>query len=62
MSPRTASLSVTATGLRIGIAHAPRPAPVHGDALMLQAALLEPRTARPASLLRRMVCAAWSWL
>ena len=62
MSPRTASLAVTATGLRIGIAHQRPAMPVHGDHLTLQAALLEPRTARPLSLLERILGAVWGWL
>lgn len=62
MSPRTACLATTATGLRIGIAHQRAAAPVQGDHLMLQAALLEPRTARPLTLLERVLGAVWGWL
>lgn len=40
MSPRTACLAVTRTGLRIGIAYQRPAAPVEGDALKLQGALL----------------------
>ncbi len=62
MTPRTASMAVTATGLRIGIAHVPRPAPVQGDALHLQTALLEPRTARQLPWTARIAGAIWRWL
>lgn len=62
MSPRAASLATTATGLRIGIAHQ-RPLPaIDREAERLQAALLEPRTARPLTPLQRVLGAAWRWL
>jgi len=62
MSPRTASLAITATGLRIGIAYIPpAPAMTRTDELV-QAALLEPRTAQPMSLLQSVLGAIWRWL
>ncbi len=62
MSPRTASMSITATGLRIGIAYVPRPASVDGDAQRVQSALLEPRTAKPLPIATRLLGAIWRWL
>lgn len=62
MSPRIASMVGTPSGLRIGIAHIPRPEPVQGDALRLQSALLEPRTARPLPWLAAIAGAIWRWL
>ena len=62
MSPRTASLAVTKTGLRIGIAHQQRPMPALGaDAERLQAALLDARTSRPRPWFMRALAAAWRW-
>lgn len=62
MSPRAARLATTATGLRIGIAHQ-RPLPaIDREAERLQAALLEPRTARPLLMLQRIVGRVWQWL
>lgn len=62
MSPRTANLTLTGKGLRIGIAHTPPPTPIYGDALRLQAALLEPKTAQPLPLFARIAAAVWSRL
>ena len=62
MSPRTACLAVTATGLRIGIAHQSPGARIEGDQVRLQAALLEPKTAQPRPLLLRLLGAVWGWL
>lgn len=62
MSPRIASMVGTSAGLRIGIAHIPCAQPVEGDALRLQSALLEPRTARPPSWLATIAGAIWRWL
>lgn len=62
MSPRASSLTVTATGLRIGIAHQRPPARIDREAERLQVALLEPRTARPLTLLQRLLGAIWRWL
>jgi hypothetical protein len=40
-----------------------RPMPaIHGDALLLQSALLERRTARPLSRLQRLLGKVWQWL
>jgi hypothetical protein len=52
----------TRTGLRIGIAYMKPPARMQGDAVKVQAALLEPRTARPMSRLRLLVGRAVAWL
>jgi hypothetical protein len=52
--------------VRIGIAHVAKQA--HGgdslsrDALRIQAALLDPRTAQPQNALQRLLGAAWKWL
>lgn len=48
--------------VQIGCAHTPKPAPLTRDAELTQAALLEPRTARPLSLLQRIAGALWAWL
>lgn len=62
MSPRAASLTTTRTGLRIGCAWTPPPARISADLEKVQAALLEPRTARPLSLLERIFGAVWRLL
>lgn len=47
----------------IGIAHIPRQNNVFsGDAVKLQAAFLEPRTAEPAGAVRRLAAVVWGWL
>ena len=52
----------TAAGVRIGLLHQ-RPMPaIYGDALRLQAALIDKRTARPLSTLQRVACAVGRWL
>ncbi len=61
MTPR-AAMTVTPAGLRIGRAHVPPPLPVQGDAVLIQAALLEPRTARPLPLLQALIGRVWKWL
>lgn len=49
--------------LRIGIAHIPAPRPIHErDAITLQSALLEPRTARPQSRIQQLLGGLWKWL
>lgn len=48
----------TRTGIRIGASYVPKPMPVQGDAIKVQAALLDPRTARRPTLLERL----WKWL
>lgn len=45
----------------IGCAYVPPPAPVYSHAEHLQAALLEPRTAKPRPLWARIAGAFWSW-
>lgn len=63
MSPRTAQMAVTRTGIRIGCAHTPRHNHSQSaDACRIQAALLEPRTARPMHPIRRFVAPLWRWL
>lgn len=46
----------------IGRAYVPPPQRMQGEALKVQAALLEPRTLRPMSRLQRLVGRVWSWL
>lgn len=48
--------------VRIGIAYVPPPQRVQGDAVKVQAAFLEPRTARQPSRLARLVAPVWRWL
>lgn len=45
----------------IGRCHIPRPPVATRDGETLQEALLEPRTAKPASALARVAGALWSW-
>jgi hypothetical protein len=52
----------TRTGLRIGIAYMKPPARMQGDAVKVQAALLEPRTRHAPSRLRRLVAPILRWL
>lgn len=59
MTPRY----TTSTGLRIGAAWVPRPMPITSpDALLIQAALLEPRTQTEPGALRRIAAFFWRWL
>lgn len=62
MSPRAASLTVTRTGIVIGGAYVPPPQRLGSHAEAIQAALLEPRTARPLTLLERIFGAVWRHL
>lgn len=62
MSPRTASLTTTATGLRIGILHQRKPARLDAEALRLQAALLDQRTASPRPWFMRLIGRTYAWL
>jgi hypothetical protein len=48
--------------VQIGRAYIPPPHPMSHHAQQLQAALLEPRTARPLTLLQRMFGVIWRWL
>ena len=49
--------------VRIGIAHQRRPMPLdERDALTLQRALLNPRTAHPSGPLGRIFGGLWQWL
>jgi len=48
--------------VQIGLLHT-RPMPqIYGDALRLQSALIDKRTARPLSVLQRLACAIGRWL
>ena len=62
MTPRAAAMTVTPAGLRIGRAHVPPPLPVQGDAVLIQAALLEPRTARPLPVIQQIAGVVYKWL
>lgn len=46
----------------IGRAYVPPPRRVEGDAIKLQAALLEPRTTKPQPLLLRVIAPVMRWL
>lgn len=46
----------------IGGAYTPRPPALSRDAELTQAALLEPRTARPVPLINRIAGAVYRWL
>ena len=49
--------------VRIGCAYIPPPMPIRTlDAYRLQSALLEPRTAQPMGMMRRMLAVVWRWL
>ena len=52
----------TSTGLQIGRAYIPPASRMQGDAIKVQAALLEPRTLLPQSLLQRIFGRVWQWL
>ncbi len=49
-------------GIAIGIAHVPKPPKPGSEALRLQSALLDKRTARPLPLIRRIAGAVWRWM
>jgi hypothetical protein len=59
---RLAAMETTRTGITIGAAYVPPPHRMQGHALKVQAALLEKRTLRPPSLLRRVLSPVWRWL
>jgi len=48
--------------VQIGCAHQPKLPALSPDAESIQAALLEPRTARPLPLFNRIAGAVWRWL
>ena len=49
--------------IRIGIAHIPAPRQIQGrDAITLQSALLEPRTAQPQTRIQQLLGGIWKWL
>ncbi len=52
----------TRSGVRIGSAWTPPPARIEGDATRIQSALLDERTARPQTVVQRLVGRIWSWL
>lgn len=54
LSERRARLTVTRTGIAIGAAYVPPPQTPGSEAVRIQAALLESRTARPLTVLRRL--------
>jgi hypothetical protein len=59
---RAARMVTTSTGITIGIAHQPKPQAMGTHAENLQAALLDPRTARPLTPVKRLLGALWRWL
>lgn len=62
MSDRVAAMATTRTGLRIGLQTVPLQAPnLAPDAIRLQAALLDKRTA-PITLAGRIAGAIWRFL
>jgi hypothetical protein len=63
MSPRTAAMQVTRTGIRIGCAHTPKANHTRSlDAHRLQTALLDPRTAVPMHPIRKLLAPIVRWL
>lgn len=52
----------TPAGVRIGCAYQPPPARMQGDAVFVQAALLDQRTTEPQTWLQRLLGAVWRWL
>lgn len=52
----------TRTGLIIGGAAKHRPPAMTDDAIKIQAALLDKRTAQAPTVLRRVTGAVWGWL
>ena len=48
--------------VRIGWAYVPRPMRIEGDAIKVQAALLEPRSATPQTLFQRVAGSIWRLL
>jgi hypothetical protein len=52
----------TKSGVQIGVRYFPPPNRMAGDAVKVQAALLEPRTLRPMSRLQRLIGRAVAWL
>ena len=53
----------TKSGVRIGIAYISPPMPIRSlDAMRLQSALLDDRTARPQHLIRRLLAPVFRWL
>mgnify|MGYP003514257598 CR=1 FL=1 len=53
--------AITCRGIVIGGAIAPPVPTITQDGERIQAALLEPRTAHPLSLINRIAGAAWRW-
>lgn len=48
--------------VRIGWAYVPRPLRIEGDAIRIQSALLEPRSATPQTLFQRIAGLIWRLL
>jgi hypothetical protein len=62
-SPRPVDRCVNTGRVQIGIAHQRPPARIDGrDAITLQRALLDPRTAQPAGPLAQIIGRVWQWL
>jgi len=59
MTRPTPRIHTTRAGVRIGSAYTPKPLRPEGDALRLQAALLEPRTTGEQTLTQRVLGALW---
>jgi hypothetical protein len=59
---RLAAMETTRTGITIGAAYVRPPQRMQGDAVKVQAALLEPRTRHAPSRLRRLVAPILRWL
>ncbi len=51
----------TKAGVRIGLQYIRPPMPITGDHIRLQAALLEPRTNLPPSLIARVLAPLYRW-
>ena len=48
--------------VKIGLLYQPAMPAIHGDAIRLQAALLDKRTARPAGFVMRALARFWRWV
>jgi len=59
MTRPTPRFHTTRAGVRIGSAYTPKPLRPEGDALTLQAALLNEKTTGPRTLLQRIGGALW---
>ncbi len=59
---RAVRFITTPAGVRIGWAYVPKPAPLTADHERVQAALLEPRTQHPPTLVQRVLASIVRWL